>query len=193
MALLPLRPRDIPNLITGLRIMLVVPILWLLLEERYGATLLLFVMAAFSDALDGFLAKYFDWTSELGGILDPLADKLLLIGTILTLGWLGKLPVWLVVLVVLRDVIIVCGAISYHMLIGQFKAEPLLISKLNTLMQLLLMLAVITNGGIASLPAWLLTGLIGLTALTTSWSGLAYVLRWGWSAWNKGRRKPTSP
>jgi cardiolipin synthase len=99
MASLPVKPRDIPNLITGLRILLVAPFLWLLLEEHYGAALLLFVIAGISDALDGFLAKYYGWTSELGGLLDPIADKLLLMGAILALGWLNELPGWLVMLV----------------------------------------------------------------------------------------------
>lgn len=188
----PLKTRDIPNLITGLRILLVPPFLWLLLQERYEAALLLFVIAGISDALDGFLAKYFGWTSELGGLLDPIADKLLLIGAILTLGWLSELPVWLVVLVILRDAIIVVGAISYHLMIGRVRASPLLISKLNTFMQLTLVFAVIVHYGMVPLPSWLLAGLIYLTALTTGWSGAAYVWQWGRRAWSTARDKPTS-
>ena len=179
MAPLPFKPRDIPNLITGLRILLVAPFLWLLLEERYGAALLLFVIAGLSDALDGFLAKYCDWTSELGGLLDPIADKLLLIGAILALGWLGELPAWLVGLVIARDLIIVGGAIVYHLRVARFHAAPLLISKLNTLVQLALVCAVIVHYGLTPLPGWLLTSAIYFTALTTVWSGAAYVWRWG--------------
>lgn len=145
MALRPLEPRDTPNLITGLRILLVAPFLWLLLEERYGAALLLFVIAGVSDALDGFLAKYYGWTSELGELLDPIADKLLLIGAILALGWLNKLPGWLVALVIARDATIVGGAIIHHLRVAPFRAAPLLISKLNTLMQLLLVCVMIIN------------------------------------------------
>ncbi len=179
MALLSLKARDIPNIITCLRILLVVPFLWLLLEENYGAALLLFVIAGVSDALDGFLAKYYGWTSELGGLLDPIADKLLLIGAILALGWLNELPIWLVALVVLRDLIILSGAIAYHLLIERFQAAPLLISKLNTLTQLVLVCAIIVNYGWEPLPVRLLNGLMALTALTTIWSGAAYVWRWG--------------
>ena len=90
------------------------PFLWLLLKEHYGAALVLFVVAGISDALDGFLAKYYGWTSELGGIPDPIADKLLLLGAILALGWLHELPGWLVMLVLVRDALIVGGAIGYH-------------------------------------------------------------------------------
>ena len=135
MAPLAVKSHHIPNLITSLRIVLVAPFLWLLLEARYGAALLLFAIAGISDALDGFLAKHYGWTSELGGILDPIADKLLLLGAILTLGWLNELPIWLVVLILARDILIVGGAISYHFVIAPFQAAPLMISKLNTLMQ----------------------------------------------------------
>jgi len=184
---MPLKARHIPNLITGLRILLVGPFLWLLLEEHYGPALWLFIIAGVSDALDGFLAKYFGWTSELGGLLDPLADKLLLLGAMLALGWLNELPRWLVALVVARDVVIVSGAVSYHLLIERFEATPLLVSKLNTLLQLLLTLAVIVHYGMAAQPVWLITGLIYLTALTTIWSGAAYVRQWGRRARSRRR------
>lgn len=188
MAPLLLKARHIPNLITGLRILLVAPFLWALLEERYGTALLLFVIAGVSDALDGFLAKYFGWTSELGGLLDPIADKLLLMGAILALGWLNELPGWLVALVILRDLLIVCGAISYHMLIERLEAAPLMISKLNTLVQLMLVCAVIVHYGMIPLPEILLTGLIALTAITTVWSGSAYVRQWSQRARNRRNR-----
>jgi cardiolipin synthase len=185
---LPFKPRDIPNLITGLRILLVAPFLWLLLTERYEAALVLFVIAGVSDALDGFLAKYYGWTSELGGLLDPIADKLLLIGAILALGWLNELPAWLVGLVIARDLVIIGGAVVYHLRVERFHAAPLMISKLNTLMQLTLVCAVIVHYGLTSLPAWLLTGGIYLTALTTVWSGMAYIWCWGHHAWHGVRR-----
>jgi cardiolipin synthase len=184
-----LKARHIPNLITGLRILLVAPFLWALLEERYSTALLLFVIAGVSDALDGFLAKYFGWTSELGGLLDPIADKLLLMGAILALGWLNELPGWLVALVILRDLLIVCGAISYHMLIERLEAAPLMISKLNTLVQLMLVCAVIVHYGMIPLPEILLTGLIALTAITTVWSGSAYVRQWSQRARNRRRNR----
>lgn len=188
----PLKTRDIPNLITSLRILLVPPFLWLLLQERYGAALLLFTVAGVSDALDGFLAKHYGWTSELGGLLDPLADKLLLIGAILALGWLRELPVWLVALVILRDVVIVTGAVSYHLMVERVQASPLLISKLNTLMQLTMVFVVIVHYGMMTLPSWLLTGWIYMTALTTVWSGTAYVWQWGQRAWSTARVKSDS-
>lgn len=189
MAPLLFKARHLPNLITGLRILLVAPFLWALLEERYSTALLLFITAGVSDALDGFLAKYFGWTSELGGLLDPIADKLLLMGAILALGWLNELPRWLVALVILRDLLIVGGAVSYHLLIERFEAAPLMISKLNTLVQLILVCAVIVHYGMIPLPGTLLTGLIVLTALTTVWSGAAYI--WQWSQRARSRRRST--
>ncbi|MGD1976783.1 MAG: CDP-alcohol phosphatidyltransferase family protein, partial [Gammaproteobacteria bacterium] len=105
-----MRPRDIPNALCVLRMLLVAPVVWLLLAGEYAWVLVVFFLAGFTDGLDGFLAKRFDWRSRLGGILDPLADKLLLVTSFLTLGYIGLAPVWLLIMVVARDVIIVSGA-----------------------------------------------------------------------------------
>ncbi|NJN46292.1 MAG: CDP-alcohol phosphatidyltransferase family protein [Candidatus Competibacteraceae bacterium] len=183
-----MKPRDIPNLITAARILLVPPILWLLLQERYSTVLLLFLLAGASDGLDGYLAKRFGWSTYLGSILDPLADKLLLMGAIVVLGWQGNLPVWLVVLVILRDVVIVSGALSYHYLIESFEASPLLISKLNTVVQILLVLAILFDQGVRALPEPILVGLLASAALTTVSSGGIYVWEWGRRALSKGKQ-----
>ena len=105
-------------------------------------TLLLFFIAAMSDGLDGFLAKRFDWTSELGKILDPLADKLLLVGVFLVATWYGLIPRWLTSAAVGRDVMILLGAIAYRVGWGPLTGRPMISSKINTLMQLLYVLAV---------------------------------------------------
>ena len=104
--------RDIPNIISVLRIVLVVPIIVLMLEQQFAAALLLFFVAGLSDGLDGYLAKRNNWGSRLGSILDPLADKLLLISSYVALGWLGLIPVWLVAVVLIRDIVIVSGALK---------------------------------------------------------------------------------
>src|SRR5690348_7584191 len=108
--------RHIPNALCILRMLLVVPVAWLLVTDKYWLTLGMFAFAAATDGLDGFLAKRFGWTSELGKILDPLADKILLVGVFITLGALGVIPVWLVATAVARDVIITAGAITYKAL-----------------------------------------------------------------------------
>ncbi len=119
-----MRARDIPNLISFLRILLTIPVVWLLIEQQFSAALILFGVAGFSDALDGYLAKRFAWRSRLGGLLDPLADKALLMSSFLVLGVLGLIPVWLVMLVIFRDLVIVGGALYYHFSIEDLQARP---------------------------------------------------------------------
>jgi len=170
---------DIPNLITVVRILLVVPVAWALLEQQYLLALVLFFVAGVSDGLDGFLAKQFDWTSRLGAILDPLADKALLVTCYAALAWVGLLPVWLLVLVVLRDLVIVAGAVIYNFRIERLEADPTLISKLNTVLQILLVLLVITQQlSDWFAPVWL-TVLIYAVTVSVLWSGLDYVITWG--------------
>ena len=105
--------RYLPNVITGIRVLLVMPLVYALLTHHFVLALVLFAVAGVSDGVDGFLARRFNWYTQLGAMLDPLADKLLLVSTYLCLAWLGFFPVWFVALVVGRDLIIFCGAISY--------------------------------------------------------------------------------
>lgn len=184
--------RDLPNLISVLRIVLVVPVTLLLWRENYSAALYLFALAGFSDALDGYLAKTYGWTSWLGGLLDPLADKLLLVACYFTLGWLGLLPVWLVAAVLARDAIIVAGATVYHFRIARLEADPTLISKLNTLAQIVLVLAVVFNQAV-SIDLHVLTDtLIYIVACTTLLSGAWYVVSWSRRAWRVTRPRKES-
>ncbi len=173
-----MRARDIPNLITVGRILLVAPVAWALVAEKYKLALLLFFVAGASDAVDGFLAKRFDWTSRLGALLDPLADKFLLVTCYAVLAWNGLLPFWLLVLVLTRDLLIVGGAVAYNFRIRRLEAEPTLISKLNTLLQILLVLLVIvhqaTDWGRAHWIDWL----IYAVTVSVIWSGLDYVITW---------------
>lgn len=171
--------RAIPNAITLLRILLAFPLVWLLLERQHALVLMLFAVAGASDALDGFLARRFDWGSRLGALLDPLADKILLVSAYLTLGWTGQLPAWLVGLVVLRDVVIVSGAALYRLVIGRVEMAPTMISKANTALQVLLVLATLVSLGVQRLPPLLLDGIILSVVATTVASGAHYV--WSWS------------
>lgn len=180
--------RDIPNLISVLRILLAVPLAWMLLSGAYAAALGLFVVAGASDGLDGYLAKHYGWTSRLGSILDPLADKVLLITAFVTLGWNGAVPVWLPVLVVGRDAVIVAGALAYHVLIGRYAMRPSIISKLNTVAQIVLVLVVVLHHGLVAMPASLLGTLLWVVVLTTVASGGHYVWSWGWRAWRAAHR-----
>lgn len=173
-----LRASHIPNLICILRIVLVLPIVTSLLREDYRLALFLIFIAGGSDGLDGFLAKRYDWRTRLGGLLDPAADKLLMMAVFLTLTWIGLTPVWLAAVVIGRDVIIVSGAIAYNVLIGAVRPEPSLISKLNTACQLLYMLLVIAQPAFGwPLSAPILVAGAGVL-FTSVISGLDYVLRW---------------
>lgn len=173
-----MRARDIPNLITVGRILLVAPTTWALLEQHYRLALVLFLVAGISDGVDGFLAKHYNWSSRLGALLDPVADKALLVCSYAALTWTGLLPLWLFVLVILRDTVIVGGAMVYHFRVARLEAEPTLISKLNTVLQIALVLVVILET--ASL--WVQRGwtgpLVYAVAVTTVWSGIDYVVIW---------------
>lgn len=171
--------RDIPNVISLLRIALVIPIVYLLISREFSDALVLFFIAGISDALDGFLAKRYNWATRLGSILDPLADKLLLVFSYLILGWLQYLPMWLVIVVMARDVIIIVGAIAYHELIGQYEMEPSWLSKLNTFFQILLILSLVFSLGAYTLPNWWNENLIYVVAATTLISGINYIWVWG--------------
>lgn len=174
--------RDIPNVISVLRIGLVVPIAYYLWYQNYSIALLLFLIGGLSDGLDGFLARRYHWETELGVVLDPMGDKLMMVTSYLLLGWHSLLPWWLVVLVILRDVVIVIGTMLYRQFVGSARLNPLFISKLNTTCQILLVLFVMFSQ-VISLPAVLITGLIWLVAGTTILSGYAYINEWGRRAW----------
>lgn len=156
---------------------MVPPVIISILADRYQLALLLVFVAGFSDALDGYLAKHYGWTSELGGILDPLADKLLMVGAVLALLTNNLLPAWLATLIVLRDLIIVLGALCFRLFIGHFRAAPSLISKFNTAVLILLILTVLATQAFDwSMELSLLFLLSGGATLA---SGADYVIRWG--------------
>ena len=171
--------RDLPNIISALRLVAVIPVVWLLLEHHFGWALVLFAVAGVSDGVDGFLAKRYGWQSRLGGILDPLADKTLLVSCFLVLGSMGKLPIWLVMAVIFRDLVIVSGALLYHYRVADVDAAPTLVSKLNTLIQLVLVVLVIMDAGPIPLPAALIEALIWACLMTVVVSGVQYVWVWG--------------
>ena len=176
------RAAYIPNLICVLRIVLVGPIVAALWSGDFRLALLLIFIAGFSDGLDGFLAKNFDWRTRLGGLLDPAADKLLIVAVFLTLTFMGLVPVWLAAIVIGRDVVIVSGAIAYSVLIGRVSPDPSRISKANTACQLLYLLLVIAEQAFAW-PLAIGVLVCGAAVMFTSViSGLDYVLRWSGKA-----------
>jgi cardiolipin synthase len=182
----------IPNAITVLRMLLAPPLAWLILEGRHGAALALALFAGLSDAVDGLLAKRCGWQSRLGGLLDPIADKLMLLSCFLALGIGEALPWWLVGLVAGRDLVIVAGALAYHRLVGPLEAAPSGLSKVTTAAQIALVLLVLVDGTQAvELPGWLDAGAVMLIAALTLASGLHYVVAWSAKARRGWRRKET--
>ena len=168
----------LPNAISLLRIALAAPILALILRGEYGWALALFFVAGFSDGLDGYLAVRFNWRTRLGGLLDPAADKLLITGLFVTLAWTGDIPVWLAAIVILRDAVIVAGAIAYHVAVRPVPGEPTRISKLNTALQMLFVLFVLSRAGFAWPDEIAITILGAATLVTVVVSGVDYVISW---------------
>jgi cardiolipin synthase len=171
--------RWIPNALTFLRILLVVPFAFALWSENYRAALVIFFTAAATDAFDGFLAREYDWRTRLGAIADPLADKALLIAAYLMLTLTGVLPYWLFWLVLGRDLLIVAGGLAYHYCIGPFEMRPSLAGKFNTLIQILVALAIIMLlAGLPMLP-WVTECGVWLVAVSAVVSGIHYLVVWG--------------
>jgi len=147
-----------------------------LANANYDFALLLFAAAAVSDGLDGFLAKRFGWTSDLGKILDPVADKLLLISVFVMLTSLALVPWWLTVTAVTRDLMIILGAIALRIWVGPLRGRPSVTSKINTLLQLAYLLGVITNAAGYGPPQGFLTTLAVVVLITTLLSGVNYLM-----------------
>jgi len=171
--------RHLPNIITFFRMVLVAPLFLLIINNRFDAAFMIAIIAGGSDALDGFLAKHYGWQSWLGGMLDPIADKLLLVISFIALTWVGALPTWLAFLVIGRDIVIISGATMYYLWIGAFNAAPSHVSKFTTLMQIVCVLMSLAKlAFIVQVPSSLNTALITITALLTVLSGIHYVVSW---------------
>jgi cardiolipin synthase len=171
---------NLPNLITLGRLLLVPLAIWLILEASYGAAFWVFVAAGLSDGLDGFIAKRFNRRTRLGALLDPIADKTLLVSVFVTLGWVGALPKWIVILVVFRDVMIIGGFLLIQTTAAPKRFDPIQISKFNTLGQIALVGFVLARDGIGLgvVAGPLEFCLTVVVAATTVLSGLSYLVRW---------------
>ena len=167
--------RHLPNIICLLRIGLIWPIVTGLWHGAFERTLALFVLAALSDGLDGFLAKHFGWMSRLGKILDPLADKMLLVAVFLVLTWIGLVPRWLTVAAVARDVMIGVGALAFRIGWGPLHGRPMLSSKINTLLQLVYVTLIIIHSAYGQPPHTVLDALALVTLATILISGFGYL------------------
>lgn len=170
---------QIPNLLTLARIA-VCPILVLLLHNgNYELALMLFLAAGLTDALDGYIAKRFDCISNFGAVLDPVADKLLIASTYIMLAILGDIPFWLLIVVMFRDLVIVVGYFIFVLMGIEIPMRPSYSSKVNTFVQISLMVAVLLEkASIIQVPLIVEVLIFGVL-ITTIVSGIQYVWLWG--------------
>ncbi len=167
----------IPNLITTLRIILTPVFIIYLLDEQFVAALVVFVICMVSDALDGFLARVLKQKSSLGAILDPMADKLILVSTFLALSVMGAVPVWLTVIVLSRDVLIALGVAALQIYGMEVRIQPSVLGKITTCCQFLAVVAVLASKFVSP-PQGVYDYLFGVTAASTIASGLHYMHAW---------------
>lgn len=153
-------------------------IFWLLLTGATQAAFWIFVAAGISDAVDGYLAKRFDWQTELGAYLDPLADKLLIVSIYLALGVRGELPLWLVIMVVSRDFLIVVAVLLSWLMDQPVVIKPLIVSKANTVAQIVLAATVLADGGFGLGLGDVRVALVWITGALTLLSLAAYLKAW---------------
>ncbi|HYW76021.1 MAG TPA: CDP-alcohol phosphatidyltransferase family protein [Gammaproteobacteria bacterium] len=171
--------RFLPNMLSILRMVMVVPVIWALATGRFGVALGLFAAAGISDALDGAIAKRCGWSSRLGALLDPAADKLLVLGTYTTLAIAHRVPWWLIGLMFGRDLIIVSGAAIYRWRVGPFVIQPALTSKITTGLLIVVGIALVVQGLHPWMDAAWENVLVGLLAAALVISWLDYQLTWG--------------
>jgi len=184
-----LAANQIPNFLTILRILLIVPFAFLVYRQEYSYALVVFFVAGLSDGIDGFLARQFNWKSRFGAIADPLADKLLLITAYIMLAWTHHIPLWLIVLILGRDLIIVIGALIYHYYVSHYEIRPSLLGKACTLIQIFYVLVMIISLADLPMPLFTITYGLWLVATITLISGLHYVLVWGRKAFKLMKSK----
>ncbi|GLQ92269.1 phosphatidylglycerophosphate synthase [Dyella acidisoli] len=165
-----------------LRVLLVAPICWLLWNEKWPSALALVAVAGASDGLDGFLARHYGWQSRLGGMLDAIADKLLLVSCFVILAWRQETPLWLAAIVCGRDLVIAAGALGWRVLIGPIDPHPSLLSKACTLAQIIYLLTLLL--ALACWPMLRSTALAWLVAVLCVASGAHYVWQWSRRAWH---------
>jgi len=169
---------SIPNLITLGRILLVPIVVWAITSGQMRIAFLLFLIAGISDGVDGFLAKRFHMKSELGAYLDPLADKALIVSIYVSLGIAGALPIFLVILVVSRDIMII-SAFMLSWLVGKpMPIKPLMVSKANTVAQILLAVLVLAEQAFGFQAAIGSEIMMGLVAVLTLLSVGFYLAEW---------------
>ncbi len=170
--------KQIPNILTTLRLILAVPVCLLILNENYSTVLWVAFIAGFSDGIDGYLARKLNALSNYGAIVDPLADKVLLLGTYIAFAVVGLLPYWVAVILLLRDMLIVSGTFIYRCKFGRYKMAPSIWGKSSTAMQILFALMVLIQQVYPVLPEFSLQVGLWLVILLAFVSGGHYLYTW---------------
>jgi cardiolipin synthase len=181
--------RHLPNALTGLRLAMAPALPWLLWTGHPLAALVLALVAGFSDAVDGWLARRYGWSSRLGSLLDPIADKAMLGLAVFGLWLVAMLPGWLLGLVIVRDLVVVAGAAAWWRIAGPFEASPSLLGKTTTAAQIALVLLCLLELAVLDVPLMVRKVFLLAAAVLTFASGVDYVIRYGVRAW----RHPRTP
>ncbi|MGE4069788.1 MAG: CDP-alcohol phosphatidyltransferase family protein [Lysobacterales bacterium] len=184
------RLRHLPNALSVLRLLMAVPIALLVVYDESVLAMALFITAGATDGIDGWLAKRYHWQSQLGGWLDPLADKALVLSVCIALTAHGDLPYWLLGLIAIRDLVIVSGAVAFHFNYAPLHAAPTIVGKITTAALLLLVVLLLWQNVQAQIPTWLIETLILACAGLLLVSGVDYVRRWSIKARRIGDRHP---
>ena len=170
------------NIITVTRLLVTPIIIWLIFSHYYSFALIFFILSGLSDALDGFIAEKFNQKTVLGSYLDPIADKTLIVSSILALAYVGSIPSWLVILIVSRDLAILGAVIVSWLAEGGLKIEPIISSKINTFLQIVYIGLLLLNNSISDsindLPIFILPAFSILIAFSTLGSWFSYLLLW---------------
>ncbi len=178
----------LPNIITIGRVLLIPVVAFLLLDHDYTLAFAVFVVAAVGDWVDGFIARRFNQMSQLGAVLDPVADKMTMMIVAILMAAQGLLPIWLAVVIVMRDAVIVAGAVAYRFVVGRIEMAPTRLSKANTFLEFgVISLVMAQAAQLVEAGAWL-TPLFILVFASVLVSGAHYVWIWRRKAVEEGRR-----
>ena len=170
---------NVPNTISLFRLVLVPVVVYLLTQSAYAYALVVFLIASISDGIDGWIARHYNLCTPLGAMLDPVADKLIILSCLMTLTWQSLIPLWLTLSLLARDMVVVLGAMAYRRLIGHVKIAPSWLGKTHIALEFALLCLVLANAAAIFSVAVLLPGLFKLVFATAVLSATQYVWIWG--------------
>lgn len=170
--------RYLPNALTFLRLLLALPLGYLILKQAYGLALVVGFVAGVTDALDGFAARKLGYLSQFGAALDPIADKTLVTIAVLCFASVGILPWWVAITIISRDLVIVGGALCYRLVIGSFTFGATTLSKLNMAIQICFCVLLLSSQLLQGIPVTLIAGATYVVLAIAIISGLDYVVTW---------------